>query len=671
MGNRPNRVGQQLGNYRLVSVLGEGRFAEVYLGEHILLGTQAAVKVFHTQLIHKHIEAFRMDARIIAHLIHPHIMRVLEFGVEGRTPFLVMDYAPKGTLRQLHPKGTALAIATIVTYVKQVADALQYAHDEKMIHRDVKPENMLVGHNNNVQLSDFSIAVVAQSTDVQSIQQAIGTATYMSPEHIQGKPCAASDQYALGIVVYEWLCGDSPFQGSFSELCIQHMSAPPPLLREKMPTISPEVEHVVMMALSKDPTQRFANVRAFATALEQASQLGSDQQPPVFPKEVTPSSQPSLPPTFVTPPHGVPEPTTGSPSPSHLFHVPEAPHSQQPIPKRTSSRRAVIAALGGLTLVSGGIIWLTALRGPIPGSVPATTATPLPLGTTLYIYHGHADQVFAVAWSPDGKRIASGSRDTTVQVWDVANGGHVYTYPGHTDSVLSVTWSPDGKRIASASWDKTVQVWNAIDGSNAYTYKGHTDSVPSVAWSPDGKRIASASYDKTVQVWNATDGSHIYTYTGHSGIVMSVAWSPDGKHIASTAFDMTVQVWDATDGSNTYTYTGHTGPVLSVAWSPNGKHVASASYDNTVSMWEVTNGSHRTYQGHSDQVCSVAWSPDSKRVASGSYDKTVRVWNAVDSSQISTYRGHSNPVASVAWSPDGKRIASASWDKTVQIWVAP
>ncbi len=667
MGNRPNCVGQQLGNYRLISVLGEGRFAEVYLGEHILLGTQAAVKVFHTQLIYEHIDAFYSEASTIAHLIHPHIARVLDFGVEGRTPFLVMDYAPKGTLRQLHLKGTTLPIATIVAYVKQVADILQHAHDEKLIHRDVKPENMLVGYNNEVLLSDFSIAVVAQSTYVESIQQAINSATYMSPEHIQGKPCAASDQYALGIVVYEWLCGDYPFHGSFTELCTQHMSAPPPLLREKMPTISPDVEHVVMMALAKDPTQRFANVRAFATALEQASQLGPNQQ---IPQEITPPSQSSLPPTLAaSPQQWTLKITTKAPTPSPLLHVPEVAHSQQPMPKRTSSRRAVIAAMGGLALVSGGIVWLTTLRGHLPGSIPTATTTPLPLGTTLYVYRGHADQVYAVSWSPDGKRIASGSRDVTVQVWDVANGGHVYTYTGHTDSVLSVAWSPDGKRIASASYDKTVQIWNAADGGNAYTYKGHTDIVRSAAWSPDGKRVASASYDKTVQIWNTTDGSQIYTYTGHTNPVLSVAWSPDGKRIASASLDMTIKVWDASNGGNSYTYTGHTDAVWSVAWSPNGKRLASASPDKTVCVWEVTNGSHRTYQGHSDSVALVAWSPDGKRIASASYDKTVQIWNTTDGSHIYTYKGHSDLVASVVWSPDGKRIASASYDKTVQIWV--
>ena len=164
MVQRPSFIGQQLGNYRLTTLLGEGGFAEVYLGEHIHLGTQAAVKMLHTQLTDEDIENFRSEARTIAHLVHPHIVRVLEFGIEGRIPYLVMDYAPNGTLRKLHPKGTTLALATIVSYVKQLGEALQYAHDKKLIYRDIKPENMLVGQRREILLSDFGIALVAQSS---------------------------------------------------------------------------------------------------------------------------------------------------------------------------------------------------------------------------------------------------------------------------------------------------------------------------------------------------------------------------------------------------------------------------------------------------------------------------------------------------------------------------
>src|SRR5438270_751898 len=142
-----DRVGQQLGNYRLVRLLGRGGFAEVYLGEHIHLDTRVAVKVLHTQLANNDVEQFRSEARTIAQLVHPHIVRVFDFGVDAMTPFLVMDYAAKGTLRNLYPKGTRLPLASIVSYVKQIALALQYAHEQRLIHCDIKPENLLVRHD--------------------------------------------------------------------------------------------------------------------------------------------------------------------------------------------------------------------------------------------------------------------------------------------------------------------------------------------------------------------------------------------------------------------------------------------------------------------------------------------------------------------------------------------
>src|SRR6266536_3979963 len=181
-------VRQQLGNYRLIQLLGQGNFSEVYLGEHIHLHTQAAIKVLHGQLASHDVESFLTEARTLAHLRHPHIIQVLDFGVEGTTPFLVMDYAPNGNLRQHHPKGTQLPLDTIISYVMQVAEALQYAHQEKLIHRDIKPENMLLGRNNEVLLSDFGTALVVQSTGYQStLQEVVGTVTYMAPEQFQGK----------------------------------------------------------------------------------------------------------------------------------------------------------------------------------------------------------------------------------------------------------------------------------------------------------------------------------------------------------------------------------------------------------------------------------------------------------------------------------------------------
>src|SRR5947209_9258210 len=155
-----DRTGQQLGNYTLTRLLGRGGFAEVYLGEHRRLKTLAAIKVLHTQLADSDVDGFLKEAQFIANLEHPNIVRILDFDVLESTPFLVMSYAPNGTLRQMHPKDSVLPLATSVSYVKQVADALQYAHDEKLIHRDIKPENMLVGRSSEVCLSDLVICLV-------------------------------------------------------------------------------------------------------------------------------------------------------------------------------------------------------------------------------------------------------------------------------------------------------------------------------------------------------------------------------------------------------------------------------------------------------------------------------------------------------------------------------
>jgi serine/threonine protein kinase len=293
-----DHVGQQFGNYRLVRLIGRGGFADVYLGEHVYLNTKVAIKILQTKVADGELEAFLKEARTIASLVHPHIVRVMDFGVASDTPFLVMDFALNGTLRQRHPKGTQLPLATIVPYVRQVAEALQYAHDEKFIHRDIKPENMLLGRRDEVLLSDFGIADIAQSSRYQGTRETAGTAAYMAPEQIQGRPRPTSDQYALGIVVYEWLSGDRPFRGSFTELCAQHIYAPPPSLHEKMPAISPHVEQVVVTALAKDPHQRFKSIRAFANALEQASlteepAANRAPQPGLSSSPVLPSEQPA------------------------------------------------------------------------------------------------------------------------------------------------------------------------------------------------------------------------------------------------------------------------------------------------------------------------------------------------------------------------------------------
>src|SRR6266568_3267907 len=262
-----DRVGQQLGHYHLQRLLGRGAFAEVYLAHHRYLEVPAAIKVLQVSMDQEAQEQFQREARTLARLQHPHIVRVLDFGIEGQTPYLVLEYVQGGTLRTRHPKGSRLSLEQVTNYVKQIAPALDYAHQQQVIHRDIKPENLLVSTTGEVLLSDFGIAVVQRTLSSLDTQPPAGTPLYMAPEQIQGHPCAASDQYALGVLVYEWLVGEPPFRGSLFEVYSQHLHQSPPSLRERLPELPPAVEDAVFGALAKDPTARFVDVQDFATVL--------------------------------------------------------------------------------------------------------------------------------------------------------------------------------------------------------------------------------------------------------------------------------------------------------------------------------------------------------------------------------------------------------------------
>jgi WD40 repeat protein/serine/threonine protein kinase/tetratricopeptide (TPR) repeat protein len=291
-------------------------------------------------------------------------------------------------------------------------------------------------------------------------------------------------------------------------------------------------------------------------------------------------------------------------------------------------------------------------------------------GGELMAVNSQERLVGPVSFSPDGKRIVSGTADKTIRVWDCANGAELMTLRGHEGKVSAVAFSPDGQRIVSSSGDKTIKIWDAATGTEVKTIGGHEGSVHWVAWRPDGKRLVSGSDDKTIRVWDANSGSELVTLVGHSKAVVSVAFSSDGKRVVSGSEDNTIKVWDAATGTELATLIGHSKTVNSVAFGEDGKSIVSSSDDHKIKMWAIeAREDVVTIHGRQANLASIAFSPDGKHIVSGSGNR-ITLFDAATGVDLMTLSGHQDGVLAAGFSPDGKRIVSSSRDTTVKIWDA-
>lgn len=687
-----NRVEQQFGSYRLLRFLGDGGFAEVYLGEHIHLGTQAAIKVLHARLSSQDERKFREEARMVARLVHSHIVRILDFGVEGETPFLVMDYASNGTLLNRYPPGTPAPLHLVIRDVKQIADALHYAHSEKIIHRDIKPENLLVSAHHKILLADFGIAAAAHSTKSQVLQDKIGTFEYMAPEQIQGYPLPASDQYSLGIVVYSWLTGTLPFQGAPHEVVARHLYASPPPMHQLVPRLTLQVEQVVLKALHKDPKQRFESVKAFASALEQA----------------------------------------GTPA---LLTSPSAPAGAEAQATSTARASYLLAPPGGLSLTrrAGTLLWkhddlrdATIAWSPdgqyiaVGNSLLGITIREVATGRALTTYHDPNQQFNRVVWSPDGQWLAATTSCKTIEILLPGTGQHEFTYSGHFDLVHKISWASNSRLVASLSTDAAAHIWDIFSGYAILTLQG----VSALAWSSDGDYLAIGAHN-SVRLFDAA--IRPLSTINLNKPLYDLQWLP-GSQLLAVGTEERVQqqsgwrqsllqdpqVWmrpgsnidilDTAAGRVLWSCTGsnavcspeasliavwRSGTVqedLSSDWLPPGERGATGA--QKISVRKSTTGQllHH-YSGHRGVIASLAWSPTTARIASGSSDGTVQLWNAVDGGFVYIYRGHSNDapatvcvtpyITHVSYSPDGSYIASIASNyqarpltSSLHIWAA-
>jgi WD40 repeat protein len=720
--------GQPVAHYQIIEVLTPTRFGHLYLGQQKDQPGQVLIEGLLPPLLDDLQAEFLKSAQALQQLEHSHILRLRAAGIQQGYPFLVTDSLPYRTFSQVYAPQHIPPLLVFLPHMKQIASALHYAHRRSIVHGDIRPENILLSANNTILLRGFLLEAIIQNRGRLNYRGAEAAEQdamlYAAPEQIQGNPGFASDQYALGNFIYTLLCGQAPFIGSPVEIAFQKIHAPAPSLKQRMPDpVLPGIDQVVMKALEQEPAKRFPDVQTFIDALEQEHHQALGHlaaAPPVRPMG---ASAPLLVSPPLSPPPGFLAPTAQKPLPAAFQDVvplqaslpgdlPEKPPGQIPqkarkkAPKQSPppsksparqreggsiTRRVFAVGLVGFAALGGAGGWYLLSQRFAQAALPVISANTPPPATQTTINHqqgliftGHLASVNALAWSPDGKLIASASDDTFVQVFEAATGTRRLIYRGHSEEVAAVAWSPGGQLIASAGQDQTVQLWNAANGGKpVLTYKGHTDRVNGVAWSRKRQLLTSGSDDKSVQVWQVGNGERIFTFLGHTAGVLCVGWQPDESSVASGSWDGTLRDWATIQhgnhfnaGEQIFSYGGHgTNEVYALAWSPDGKLIASAGADQTVQISNGIDGTPRLpfftdhrRQDHINRVFAVAWSPDGKFIASGDQDGNVYVWKAADRTTFFRYTGHQGTVNAVAWSPDGKFIASGSADTTVHVW---
>ena len=703
-----SRLPAYIGRFRVLSKLGSGGFGTVYRAYDPQLDRDVALKVPLPDSLSdpRRAERFLREARAAAQLRHPHIVPVFDAGGEAPNYYFAAAYIEGQPLSQAIGEH-GMEIGQAVQIVRDLAEALAYAHEQGIVHRDVKPANVMIDRKGMAHLMDFGLAHRRESGEKLTQDGAVlGTPAYMAPERITeaaAQPHPTSDQYSLGVLLYELLTGHPPFAGPPEVVLFSALEKAPERPSHFRPNLPRDLETICLKTLSKRPQDRYATCADLAEDLRrwqegrpiQARRLGHLERLARWTRRNRLVAGLSFCVAFLLI-LGTTFSTTfafraNQREQDALAASSEAKHQQnlalqankRTVQERDLARRRLYASDMQLAQRDWeiGAVGMTEERLQQHDFKPNE---PDLRGFEWYYWHarlqsghvtfkGHNNSVNSVSFSPDGKCIASGSNDNTVKVWDVESGNEVLTLRGHSYGITSVSFSPDGKRIASGSYDKTVKIWDAETGQETLILQGHSGIIDSVSFSPDGKRIAIAIGSKGVQLLDAETGQETANLWGHSNDIACVSFSPDSKRLASASHDSTVKVWNAETGQEMMTLRGHKANAFSVSFSPDGKRIASGSYDNTVKIWDVESGNEvLTLRGHRESVHCVSFSPDGKHIVSGSSDKTVKIWDAEKGQEALALTKYTHAYNCVSFSPDGELIKFSEnrdeYDHTVEIF---
>ncbi|MBI3861188.1 MAG: serine/threonine protein kinase [Planctomycetia bacterium] len=617
----------RIAHFDVMRVLGRGGMGLVLEAFDSRLQRNVALKVLDPDLAEDEVarQRFCREARAAASITHENVVAVHQVEKAGGDglPFLVMQLIGGESLEQRLAREKQLSFREIVRIGMQAAKGLAAAHALGMVHRDVKPGNILLETSEDrVKLTDFGLAHVAEDVKLTRTGFVSGTPLYMAPEQALGEPSDhRSDLFSLGAVLYEMCAGRPPFTGNSALAILKQIAdAKHRPLRELNPSIPDWFAEVVDRLLAKKPGDRIQTAAQLAELLEYEWALmktTSDDVPAVCAIEER---------------------------------------------KRTVRNRWIAAAIGTTFLalgLAGG--WFISNRGPGPDAVPGSSAEP------VAVLAANAGAVWSVAFDPAGDNVVMAVEDGSIRVWDLPAKSIKSTFHAHNGVVWVSRYSPNGELFATAGDDGLIKLWNLPQADVAQTFE-HPNAVRGLAFGHSDRRIFAGSRDGSLNVWSP-DSREPLLEARQPGAAYVVAISPDDETLASAGSDKVVWLWNAKNLTQKLKLEGHSGPIFSLAFLPDGRRLASVGWDKTIRIWDTSSGLLlKSWKGHESDIWSIACTPDGTKLATGGTDGAAKVWNAETGELLATFFGHKSGIHTVAFNRDGTLLASGGRDGAVRIW---
>ncbi|MGH9802530.1 MAG: protein kinase domain-containing protein [Blastocatellia bacterium] len=699
-------AGRRIGVYELQSEIGQGGMATVYLAERMdgEFRQQVALKIVWPGANAEEItRRFKQERQILASLDHHNIARLLDGGTtEEGLPYLVMEYITGQPITH-YCRSHELSLSERLRLFQTVCSAVAYAHRNLVIHRDIKPGNILVTEDGTVKLLDFGIAKLLAPDSAGDVQPTITdlrpmTPEYASPEQLREETITtATDVYSLGVLLYELLTGAHPFE--LKNLPLHELTRvvceedpPPPSTKPAQAKQADQVsakdnthhssfiihhsdlrgdlDNIVLMALRKDARLRYQTVEQFsedisrylagnivsarpATLLYRASKFIKRHKTQLAVALV------SLVAMFA-------------------FLAREIQQRRWVEQQNLSQRRLLYATQMQQALRDCEEANIAPVRETLTAWQPRSGEEDLRGFEWRYLWKlvnsdlrtvFSANAIHAIALSPNGELIALGTQSNTVELLDVKNGQRPELLGWHSGIVRAVAFSPDGKLLASSDAVGVVKIWNVEARREIRQIAGHGNSiVHSIAFSPDGQTLATGGRDKTARLWEIATGKELFTLIGHVAGFRVVVFSPDGRTLFTGSDDPVIRGWDVMTGHQYIELKGLQSEAYSMAVTPDGRYLAACGPGKEIKMWELaTEKIVRVFAGHTDSVVSILFSPDRKMLASSSIDRTVRLWETATGRELVVVKGHNYETSFLAFTSDGLGLITGD-HKELKFW---